>query len=264
MPSVSDVLHVYSGNLFGGVERMLISLATLPAPHHRAHFALCFDGKLSQALQSERATVTLLGPVRLRRPMSVFRARNALKRLLAARNFDAVVCHSIWTYCIFAPVIARAGKVSILYLHDIPNSNGAYYKWAWRNPPDLCIANSATTAEPLAQMGSKVPVRIVHPLVMPPPPADFKAVETLRHQCGAAPNEVVILLASRFEQLKGHKNLIEALSHLSENTTWRCWIAGAPQRPEEETYKQGLAQMIESCRISQRVSFIGHRGALRR
>src|SRR5688500_15387948 len=96
-----NVLHVYSGNLFGGVERMLISLATLDTSRSHAHFALCFEGRLSRALQDTGADVTFLGPVRLRSPLSALRARRILARLLRAHKFDAVVCHSIWVYCIF-------------------------------------------------------------------------------------------------------------------------------------------------------------------
>src|SRR5450755_2844075 len=101
MPSERRVLHIYSGNLFGGVERMLISVATMDVSRGRPCFALCFEGKLSNALQAAGATVTLLGPVRLRNPFSALRARRALARFISANDFDAVVCHSIWSYCIF-------------------------------------------------------------------------------------------------------------------------------------------------------------------
>ncbi|HEX3852245.1 MAG TPA: glycosyltransferase family 4 protein [Polyangiaceae bacterium] len=259
MPSALNVLHVYSGNLFGGVERMLISLATMDAAQYRSHYALCFEGKLSRALQVRGAPVAFLGPVRLRNPLSALRARRALGRLLREHNFDAVVCHSIWAYCIFSPVVMRAKRLPTLYLHDIPDPKGAFYRWAWRKPPALCIANSKTTAAPLAQMWPAVPVSIVHPLVNPPPPAEPAAVRQLRAQWGAYPDDVIILQASRFDSWKGHRNLLQALGAMRDIPGWRCWIAGAPQRPEEETYKRELVRLIESLRLSQRVSFIGHR-----
>jgi glycosyltransferase involved in cell wall biosynthesis len=259
MQSALNVLHVYSGNLFGGVERMLISLAAMRAPEYRSHFALCFEGRLSRALQAQGAPVTLLGPVRLRNPLSALRARWALRHLLNAHAFDAVVCHSIWTYCIFAPVVTRAGRAPILYLHDIPDPNGAFYHWAWRRPPALGIANSETTARPLAQMRSPIPVRVVHPLVNQPPSPDLAAIRQLRAQWGVDPKDAVILQASRFDSWKGHRNLLEALGAMRDVPGWRCWIAGAPQRPEEETYKQELVGRVHSLGLSQRVSFIGHR-----
>jgi glycosyltransferase involved in cell wall biosynthesis len=259
MPNARKVLHVYSGNLFGGVERMLISLATMDCPEWQSHFALCFEGRLSRALKDKGATVNFLGPVRLRHPLSALRARRALGRLLRVGDFDAVVCHSIWVYCIFAAVVARAGRSPILYLHDIPDPNGAFYRWAWRRPPALCIANSATTAAPLLQMRSPVRTLIVHPLVLPPSADDPEARQRLRREWDADPEDVVILQASRFDSWKGHKNLLEALARMRDLPGWRCWIAGAPQRVEEETYRQELLRLTASLQLTSRVSFIGHR-----
>ena len=258
MDHTLNVLHIYSGNLFGGVERMLISLATMNGPEWRSHFALCFEGKLSSTLQARGEPVNFLGAVRLRNPLSALRARRALLRLLRATRFDAIVCHSIWTYCIFGPVVARAGWSSILYLHDIPDPKSPFYRWAWLRPPELCIANSATTVEPLVQMRVPVPVRIVHPLVNPPPPVERAAIQRLRARWGAEPSDLVILQASRFDSWKGHRNLLEALAAMRSVPGWRCWIAGAPQRPEEEIYRQELVRLTASLQLTQRVSFIGH------
>ena len=238
---------------------MLISLAALDASHTRAHFALCFEGRVSHALQAAGAPVTFLGPVRLRRPLSAFRARRALARLLSRSKFDAVVCHSIWVYCIFASVIARSGHGRVLYLHDIPDPKNAFYRWAWRRPPALCIVNSKATAEPLKQLRQQVPVSIVHPLVNPPPRPDPDAVQQLRAEWRVSPDELVILQASRFDSWKGHRNLLQALGAMRDVPGWRCWIAGAPQRPQEETYRQELVGLIDSLRIADRVDFIGHR-----
>jgi glycosyltransferase involved in cell wall biosynthesis len=108
-------------------------------------------------------------------------------------------------------------------------------------------------------MRSPIPVRIVHPLVDQPPSPDITAIRQLRAHWGANPEDVVILQASRFDSWKGHANLLEALGAMRDIPRWRCWIAGAPQRPEEETYKQELVRRVESLGLVQRVSFIGHR-----
>lgn len=259
MRKVLDVLHVYSGNLFGGVERMLISLAAHHDQEIRSHFALCFEGRLSQALQATGERVSLLGPVRLRNPLSARRARQRLQRVLRATRFDRVVCHSIWSYGIFASIAARNGYAPILFLHDIPNPNTVLYRWGWLRPPALCIVNSLTTAEPLRPLRDSVPIRVVHPLVNPPPAQDHEAIARLRTELGAAPEEVVVLLASRLDEGKGHRNLLAALAAIREIPGWRCWIAGAPQRPEEAAYKEELLRLSGALDLSGRVQFIGHR-----
>jgi glycosyltransferase involved in cell wall biosynthesis len=238
---------------------MLISLTTQTASACRHQFALCFEGKLSQALQARRAPVEFLGPVRLRKPLSALRARRALRRLLDSHRFDVVVCHGIWSYCVFASSIARAGLPPLLYLHDIPEPDSWYYRWAWRRPPSLCIANSEYTAKLLTNLRRQVPVRVVHPLVNPPAVSDPVAVQTLRTQWHANAEDAVILQASRFDSWKGHRNLVAALASLRDVPGWRCWIAGAPQRPEEESYKRELVRAIDSAGIASRVEFIGHR-----
>src|SRR6185312_14948333 len=48
------VLHIYGGNLYGGVERLLVTMAQqrAAAPAVEARFALCFRGRLWQELEA--------------------------------------------------------------------------------------------------------------------------------------------------------------------------------------------------------------------
>lgn len=260
MPTSIRVLHVYSGNLFGGVERMLSALASLDVADCQHDFALCFPGKLSAELQAKGAHVELLPPARIRNPLSILRTRSAFKRMISIRKFDAIICHSIWSYCIFAPVVASAGFWPILYMHDIPRAQNWYYRWGWRIPPKLCIANSDYTGKLVAELRPAVSVKVVHPLVnSPSQPPDPALTEALRTELGAKQNELIILQASRFDSWKGHRNLLRALHAVRDLPRWRCWIAGAPQRPQEEAYKRDLLQLVDSLGIADRVAFIGHR-----
>lgn len=259
MSKATKILHLYSGNLFGGVERMLILLPGLDTAEFEHHFALCFEGKLSRALRACGVTVDILPEARVRNPLSVLRVRAALSRLLAKHKFDAVICHSIWAYCIFAAAVVRAGYAPILFLHDFPDPKNWYYRWAWRRPPRLCIANSNYTGRAIATLAPIAPTKVIYPLVKPPQSMGADQVQVLRSRLGAAPEDVVILLASRLAQLKGHRNLVRALHRVRDISGWRCWIAGAAQRPEEEVYQHELAQLIDSLELSARISFIGHR-----
>src|SRR2546426_12706579 len=84
------VLHVHSGNLYGGVETILVTLARhrILCPQMQSHFALCFEGRLSEELKLAGASVYSLGKTRLRNPDSVRRARRVLRELLDKNGFD--------------------------------------------------------------------------------------------------------------------------------------------------------------------------------
>ena len=77
-----SVLHVHSGNLFGGVERVMETLvAYAPGrPLMTSAFALCFEGRLSRTLRDAGAVVHELGETHVRRPAEVLRARRRLAR----------------------------------------------------------------------------------------------------------------------------------------------------------------------------------------
>ena len=59
------VLHVAAGNLFGGVEQMLMTLACERSCTEgmESHFAVCFQGHLSRRLLAVPAPVKMLGPL---------------------------------------------------------------------------------------------------------------------------------------------------------------------------------------------------------
>ena len=73
------VLHLYAGNLYGGVETLLATMARLRhlAPGMESEFGLCFHGRLWNELVSTGVAVHDFGPVRLSRPWTVLRARAA-------------------------------------------------------------------------------------------------------------------------------------------------------------------------------------------
>src|SRR5277367_1265125 len=96
------VLHISSGNLFGGVETFLINLAQnrYLSPEMEPEYGLCFEGRLAHEISATDAPVHLLGSVRTRHPLSIQRARKCLAKLLRERNYDLVICHMPWTQAI--------------------------------------------------------------------------------------------------------------------------------------------------------------------
>jgi len=110
------VLHLTAGNLYGGIETYLRTLAHCRhlAPEMGPHFGLCFAGRLRNELVAEGVPVHDLGAVRLSRPWTVLAARRRLKRVLRAERFDAVVTHGCWPHAVFAPV-ARQADVRLVH-----------------------------------------------------------------------------------------------------------------------------------------------------
>ena len=158
------VLHVHSGNLYGGVETFLTTLARDAAvvPEMQSSFALCFTGQLRADLTANAHPPSMLGAVRLSRPWTVWRARRALTRLLAARTFDVVVCHQAWAHAIFGPVVRRAGMPLVFWMHTSGEGRHWLDRMAARTPPDLVVANSQFTARNIAGWFPGTPIEIVY------------------------------------------------------------------------------------------------------
>src|SRR6266511_5672896 len=72
-PPGPSVLHVYSGNLYGGIETLLSTLARCGhlEPSMRMEYALCFPGRLRDELRAADAVVHDLGPVQFRYPWTI-------------------------------------------------------------------------------------------------------------------------------------------------------------------------------------------------
>jgi glycosyltransferase involved in cell wall biosynthesis len=234
------VLHCYAGNLYGGIETLLATLARhrAPAPGMVPEFALCYEGRLADELRATGALVHRLGAVRFRRPWTVVQARRRLARLLAARPPDVVVCHSFWPHALFAPVARRAGRPLVYWMHDrAGGSRGIEERWAARTPPDLALVNSHSTAETLPVLFPGVRHEVLYYPIAPPPTVDREAVRArVRRELDTPADALVIVQSSRMEPWKGQSLLIAALGRLRDRLGWVAWVAGGAQRPHEQAY----------------------------
>ncbi len=255
------VLHLASGNLFGGVEKTFLYYASAPRPSlWSPEFAVCFKGKLRDGLRRSGALQYDLGSVRLRYPGTVARARSRLRKLLSERRYDVVVSHSPWLQLIFAPVVRELGVPLAFQLHDIGNDTHWLDRLARRYPPDVVVCNSKFTASTADRMFRGVPT--VYAYV----PADLTTVrpdrvrrQEMRCSLSTSDDQFVIIQASRFERWKGHGLLLEALGRLSRDERWVCWITGEPQRSFERSYRKELEALANRLGIAPRVRFAGHR-----
>ena len=254
------VLHLYSGNLYGGIETLLVLLARDRAlcPAMEPHFGLCFDGRLSAELDEAGATVHRLGNVRLGRPVSVWRARRALRRLVAAKRFDVVISHSLWVNAVFGPVLRSAEPPLVQWLHN-PLNDSWVDRWGRRTSPRLVVCNSRYTASTARTLfpGSELdwmyyPVRIsITPTV--------ESRAAVRAELETPEDTVVIVQAIRLEAWKGHRSHLDALGELGHLSGWVTWVLGGAQRPFEARYLEELKIQAAANGIADRVRFVGER-----
>lgn len=259
------VLHLYSGNLYGGVEALLATLARWrsAAPGMDPEFALCFDGRIAGELRDAGVPVHDLGAVRFARPWTLLAARRRLGSLLAARRPDVVVSHACWSHAAFAPTVRRAGVPLAFWMHDAVEGTHWLERRSAKMPPDLAIVNSQHTATTLPRLFPDVVSEILYYPVAPPqrPPGSDRATvrAEVRRELGSGPEDVVIVQASRLERWKGQALHLEALGHLRDRTGWVAWLAGGVQRPHEQVYLDELQARAQTLGIADRVRFLGQR-----
>ncbi len=138
------VLHLAAGNLFGGVESYLLTLARLQhlCPEMEPHFGICFPGRLRDELTAAGIPVHDLGTVRFSRPWTLLRGRSRLKRVVKEHRLQIVVTHGCWPHAVFAPAIRKVGVGLINAIHDYIDSRHWINRWAAR---ELCPMLSLLT-----------------------------------------------------------------------------------------------------------------------
>jgi glycosyltransferase involved in cell wall biosynthesis len=254
------VLHVYAGNLYGGVERMLATFARHAGavPEMETRFALAYDGRLAGELRDAGAHVAIVGGARLSRPWTVWSARRRFSRLLAAERPEVAVFHSAWSHGIFAPAARRAGVRVAFWLHDAVSGDGAEAR-ARRTAPDVALSTSAWTGETLRALFPGVRAEVVHPAVAPPPEVSADERAAVRAELATEEEAIVILQASRMEPWKGHRPHLEALARLGDRPRWTCWMAGGAQRPHEARHEAEMRALAERLGVGGRVRWLGER-----
>jgi glycosyltransferase involved in cell wall biosynthesis len=256
------ILHVYSGNLYGGIEAFLRTLAREQrhAPRLEHVFALCFEGRLSRELRAAGVRVHLLGAVRASRPWTLWRARSALATLLERERFAAAVCHAAWSQALLGPVVRAAGVPLVFFQHDALAGRHWLERWARVTQPRLILSNSHFSAQTLENVYPQVPWKVRY-LPVPAPERTLTPEERARTRAelGARDGETVIVQACRMEEWKGHRLLLEALGRLRTLPGWVLWVAGGAQRPHEARYLKELEALADGLGIRARVRFLGQR-----
>jgi glycosyltransferase involved in cell wall biosynthesis len=254
------VLHVTSGNLFGGVETLLITLARerTVCPSMEPEFAVCFDGRLSQEISTAGMAPCILGAVRVRDPLSVWRARRQLAKLFHRQKFDVAIFHMGWPLAIFGRIARRARVPVVYWEHTVSSGRHWIDQWARRTPPDLVISTSRFVAESLPKWFGGIQSEVIY-CPVPQSADDDDERESVRTELGTPSDATVIIQVSRMEGWKGHVLHLKALSRLKDVPGWVCWQIGGPQRPNELAYFESLKVMAQELGIGDRIRFAGQR-----
>jgi glycosyltransferase involved in cell wall biosynthesis len=253
------VLHVASGRLYGGIERMLTTLAE--CGNSGVEFAIASEGRLLSELRERGAPVHFLGSVRLRNPSSILRGRHQLASILHVSPPTSVICHAPWPHALFAGVARSRGVPTVLWQHDRATGAPLVERACRAAGAELVICNSNWTARTAAVLQPDAPCRTIYCPVTSSPVADYERART-REALDAAPDQVVVLAASRLEPWKGHLELIRALASLVSRP-WLLWIAGGAQRPHERAYLGGIEAEVRRLGLESRVKCLGERRDVR-
>jgi glycosyltransferase involved in cell wall biosynthesis len=253
------VLHVHSGNIYGGIETMLLTIARARRRHGDAELnvALCFEGRVADSLRASGAMVSILGAVRLSRPLTVRRGREALMALLGRVRPDLVVMHAPWTQAIFGGLVKRLGYPLVTWMHG--PATGWLSRAAARHRPAAVLCNSAFTAASIPRAYQSIPRAVIY-CPSAPPPQNARATRcTSRSEMGCGEADVVIAQVSRLERWKGHEVHLRALGRLREIPGWALWLVGGAQCPAEVGYENALRGLAAHLGIAGRVRFLGQR-----
>lgn len=250
------VLHLAAGNLYGGVETFLVTLAKSPRRlEHR--FALFFEGRLATELRAAGASVEVLGPARLGRPWTLVGPQLRLRRLLRAWSPEVVLLHSSWLKAAAGP--ALLGYRQAFFMHNPLEPHFVLDKLLAWFPPDALLSNSAFTAASASALLPALTPAVTGCPVEDRTPVDPEVRNTLRRELGVANGTPVIIQVSRLEAWKGHALLLDALARLPREGEWVCWVVGGAQRPEEQAWLARLRARVDALGLSSRVRFLGQR-----
>jgi glycosyltransferase involved in cell wall biosynthesis len=257
------VLHVTSGNMYGGVETFLITLLreASSAPDMQPEFAVCFEGRFSSELEMLGHLPHRLAPARFGRPLTVLRARRALSDLLQRETYDVVVCHQPWTCVLLASAIRAAGFPLVLWVHMASDGRHWLERLCRFTRPDVALCSSRFVATSTACWLPDALIEHVYCPVSPPGLGARAAADRkqIRADLGTSVSDVVIAQVSRLEPWKGQHVLLSALGTLRDVPGWTCWVVGGPQRHSETRYLATLKRLAKTNGIEERVRFLGER-----
>jgi len=260
LPSLSGVLHVYTGNRYGGIETTLATMGRSPIFRGQT-YALLSQGRLFEELSEAGADVVEIGPFRARLPWQARGVRERLRRILVDRAIHTVVAHMSIPYALVAPVVGD--RALVYYVHEFHLGRHWSEYWARHSRrPDAVIAGSAFEATSVPALFPDVrpeSASVVYYATEVGNEAPAHVRDEVRRELSTPLDHRVIVCAARLSPYKGHEMLIEALGQLRRRPDWTAWIVGGPQTPAEARFDKHLRARAAALGIADRIRFLGER-----
>jgi glycosyltransferase involved in cell wall biosynthesis len=251
------ILHLANGNLYGGIEAFLTTLARFERESRGSlqhHFLLSHPGRLEEELRALGSRVYVQPGARLRKPWAIQRVRREARSFARQLAPDVVLAHGHWAYFVFGHAIVDSDVPVGFFQHGVATGS-LLERLAARRRPAFVVANSELTAGTVGRISRGAEVVVCRcPVALPPPSASRSA---LRERLGAGA-DVVVVHTGRFEESKGHRLLLEALAFI-RHLQWQLWYVGGQVRPIERNLRRALERTVATRRVSERVRFLGER-----
>ena len=263
LPKPIKVLHLASGNLYGGIEKILTTFAKNQAcsPDLLQDFGVCFHGRLRNELIEAGATVHDIGSFRFSRPWSLVPVREKLTKILNARGYDAVIFYGSWQYVALVETAKKANCRCVFWAMNYFGSGWLDWLAKWSKPHIAlaCSRDVERTVTSFCFGGNHQTV--FPPLDLSDLPSLLVAQERLGSQYKVHKDTKIILMAARLDPYKGHRLLIDALGKLLEKIPkgWEVWMAGGVQRLQEQLYLEKLQALAKKVGVAEKIRWLGQR-----
>ena len=248
-----NIIYFYTGNRFGGVEKLLVDLfdyqSVLEPNEISPIFVLCYEGYLSDKLKERGAVVEIIPTPRLDRPWTIISTSLRLRRIIREYNIQVIVNHEIWNHVVAWPITKLLAIKSLLWIHSssFRFSSEPLYKNLNLWKPDIAICTSRHVRDNVLQLWPSLKADFLyHPYAKP----EFKAKPVDRRQ------EVTFIYVGRMVEYKGLSDAIEAFG-LIKDLDFYFIVVGEAQTESQASFKEENIQRTKELGIDNKVNFVG-------